>query len=100
MYMNESSHSILFLTRINKKNYCNRLLLIKDTTLHFRINVGPMLIYFCQFSHAYALIQVPMLITFQEFEKDTWNLPMNSLNQSRKNTVKPFETKILLTKIP
>ena len=59
-----------------------------------------MLIHFGQFSHAYALIQVPMLISFQEFEKNTWNLPMNSLNQSRKNTVKPFETKILLTNVP
>ena len=69
-------------------------------TLVFRISIGPMLIYFSNFSHAYALIQVPMLVSFQEFEENTWNLPMNSLNQSRKNTVKPFETKILLTKVP
>ena len=59
-----------------------------------------MLIYFSNFSHAYSLIQVPTLISIQEFENITWNLPMNSLNQSRKNTVKPFETKILPTKVP
>ena len=70
------------------------------STLVFQISIGPTLIYSSNFSHAYALIQVPMLVSFQEFEENTWNLPMNSLNQSRKNTVKPFETKILLTKVP
>ena len=79
---------------------CFLIFFAEVDTLVFRISIGPTLIYFSNFSHAYALIQVPMLISFQEFEKNTWNLPMNSLNQSRKNTVKPFETKILLTKVP
>ena len=69
-------------------------------TLVFRISIGPTLIYYSNFSHACALIQVPTLISFQEFENNTWNLPMNSLNLRRKNTVKPFETKILLIKVP
>ena len=33
-------------------------------TLEFRINVGPTLIYFENFSHSYALIWVPTLIKF------------------------------------
>ena len=35
------------------------------STLEFRINVGPTLIYFGHFSHAYAVIWVPTLIIFQ-----------------------------------
>ena len=48
---------------------------IISCTLVFRISIGPTLIYFSNFSHAYALIQVPTLISIQEFENITWNLP-------------------------
>ena len=37
---------------------------VSTRTIHFLINVDPTLINSGQFSHAYALIQVPMLIDF------------------------------------
>jgi hypothetical protein len=66
---------IVKLVRIGKiLDFASLYRLFLDT-LAFRISIGPTLIYFSNFSHAYALIQVPMLISFQEFDKNTWNLP-------------------------
>ena len=55
---------LILTVKISKIGYLNleRSRLVNNSTLHFRINVGPMLIYFWQFSHAYALIQVPTFI--------------------------------------
>ena len=64
-------------------------------TLDFRIRVGPTLIYFGKFSHAYALIRVPTFNSFWEMSDGTlWHRSHPEQNAISQCTLNSFSLKL------
>ena len=68
---------------------------ILQLTLDFRIRVGPTLIYFGKFSHAYALIRVPTFNSFWEMSDGTlWHRSHPEQNATSRRTLNSFSLKL------